>query len=614
MPKRKNGSSASLKAETQKQSKKAKQKTKTTKTPPLCTLETFDKSTHMKRLDAIAGLLESNGMCVAVHVDSGNQLLVTSNAINKTNIDTQHLHHIHTTLSRIVDPRFKTQPLDSDLNKILLLSTVEGKLDTKYGKDGIKSRPQIPTHVMRYLIDELFNEMKMNDNRALTEEQLVGFLHTRFTEIIAMDSSAKLVPVSITLNVIRKKMNLLRRVHAFQKEQEIENASILGIGTQKDDQHAELKMLGYLFHSGQIIIPTGRRTFSVNQSRIGVSKKCCPRCRSRLDLFHKKISKLDLPTIHIKGYEEHPVILVSDAHSAVKGGTTSFLDNSDDFLEDIKVWEISSSDDKALLDELEGVWSSEYTSDKFVLKNIVKDLFYEHELTSTQLTMGTLSRKHRSLIEDTLNRMASSKFFHDKKPFDYSDIDPNMSHTSSCDTSFETDVGNFTDLSLFEVEETLFIIMAEKVFPSVSHLENNKDSVNLYFHTAAEVFAASTKLAAVETHSETTWTFPQAMENGQYKLSIHKDFLGSLTQDEKDTEKEKSHFKTPYATPTKNATTRKPLSPVSPTSRSRLFESEKNRDMRKTFEERMSAISPIKPQEENSEENTPIFSAIASLF
>lgn len=237
---------------------------------------------ELRRLDSLAYLLELEGICAAVCLIN-NQILITVNNIHAPANNTLPRNK-QVVLTKEILTYFNNRKFGNSEEEIksaidLLLKICQAKIKA-INRDSI---PTLDTALLKRIIEELYYD---NTGREWMKQarELPDFYPSFLPELSNVDISSwgekeeeKTADIKKTFLQCWYLVFAFRKCQSyFEEHREIEDCKILAVGEK--DEHAELRMLGYLFEAEDGIKFENNNT----QTHIGLSKLCCAECRAAI--------------------------------------------------------------------------------------------------------------------------------------------------------------------------------------------------------------------------------------------------------------------------------------------------------------------------------------------
>lgn len=247
-----------------------------------------------RRLDSLARLFEASMTCAAVCIID-KTVYITTNDIyavstkTKRQMDNKGLRYLEKTTKHLLSKAFRNDEAYTDQDIDILLTNYKGKLATQY--KGQPGSPKLSDGEIKRVITHLLNQKSSAE--FMNEPTPLSF----FTQF--HDQSSQFIKQSDTfrknIDVQKTFSGLWRDVRDYKKfkkmvisgEFDIEKYCILAIGQQ--DEHAEMRMLGFLLNQEKILLPSETQSKLIMKDPIyfGISKLCCPYCNITLNVFNK---------------------------------------------------------------------------------------------------------------------------------------------------------------------------------------------------------------------------------------------------------------------------------------------------------------------------------------
>lgn len=250
-----------------------------------------------RRLDSFATLCEGGMTCAAVTILNG-ELLVTTNTIH-SNCQRDHRKQIGLVFLQSLLNYFKQVRISQKSDKAIelkLLNYIYCAAWQSENKKNVQSNPKINeailSKIINYLLENNVSSWLREDITFFTQ-----FLHEDDRNIFFADpdkrNKKRIESISNTLTDIRLVFSFIssyvrhlkKVVHMLIHSNHINNFKILAIG--KPDEHAEIRLLGYLLDEG--VLQRITQTKIDEKYYIGVSKLCCCHCAKVFEMINSVI-------------------------------------------------------------------------------------------------------------------------------------------------------------------------------------------------------------------------------------------------------------------------------------------------------------------------------------
>lgn len=256
---------------------------------------------HHRRLDSLARLIEGENICTAA-CRIGNEILITSNkahALKNKFPDHKDVKYIQKILSH-----FKTaQSKESDINILSEIATIKISSLMKKNVD-VKQSLQIDSSAFKKIAEYLYGlktgmEWLKKDSLAfyakfLSEEDKQNWAEKNEKKLTAPDKLAlikiknKITGIQFVVEQVWRLVRDFKKMKMYFDENNDVSFKILAIG--KENEHAEVRMIGYLLETGVLSNPQQADTPQATVF-IGLSKLCCSDCARLINTVNQAFIK-----------------------------------------------------------------------------------------------------------------------------------------------------------------------------------------------------------------------------------------------------------------------------------------------------------------------------------
>lgn len=247
-----------------------------------------------RRLDSLARLFEANMTCAAVCIID-RTVYITTNDIyavsTKTSrqMDNIGLRYLEKTTKHFLSKAFRNHEGFTSEDIDIITTNYKGKLATLY--KGQQGSPKLSDEEIKRVVEHLLNQ---NSTTKFMDDTTSLSFFTQFQDL-ATQSSKQSDIFRKNIDVQKTFSGIWRDVRDYKKfkkkvinqELEIDKYCILAIGQK--DEHAEMRLLGFLLNQDKMLSPSENSSKLIleNQIYLGISKLCCPYCNTTLNLFNK---------------------------------------------------------------------------------------------------------------------------------------------------------------------------------------------------------------------------------------------------------------------------------------------------------------------------------------
>jgi hypothetical protein len=280
-----------------------------------------NKSKLGRRLDSLARLLEGSMICASVYLDVAGLLYVTTNATSPTKTkfpDNNNIKFLTSIFLHFTSEDFlkSNHKLLTDGDMHILIKIYNEKMKANFHSN-IKEMP-------------LAEEAQLKKIMALFNEQHEGWLTFNGDDFFSkylnehdaidinkpdLSHAQRLKYRNNIIDVQRVFASLWLHVRDYLKFKKIslKNINLINdyriILTGGQDEHAEMRILGFLLSEHQLLLKEGIKL----PEYIGISKLCCSDCICVIKSINKMI---DLNSNKIQAHESAEIIAVFDSDSA----------------------------------------------------------------------------------------------------------------------------------------------------------------------------------------------------------------------------------------------------------------------------------------------------------
>lgn len=286
---------------------------------------TLDRSPQNRRLDSIARLLNTKDeVCTAVCFNQGRILLANNNA-RLTELQTQYISFFRDCL--VGGPEYLKKPEFHRKHQALLAASIaETERPGKHLANTIATIEDLQKQPLTTERKAILQEIKadftnMGNVRLATlvsdylkdQKTDLSSLHQFYQSKLAHDRELAHERLSIDID---KVVHALTSNEANAFTHDIKAAFLqpfLFVGQDTPKLHAEMKILDYLYITGQLDLGTTQTNSDVEPIYLGISKLCCLECSATVKALNEQIKELF----------EAEQMEVSDLPSAEAAATTT---------------------------------------------------------------------------------------------------------------------------------------------------------------------------------------------------------------------------------------------------------------------------------------------------